>query len=203
MKRIPTGLILKATDEMVAANLVEGVTGEMLEQAELAWAALRIEAARRLQAAGRETPQHWHWDWRRKSARINLLAYRCFGIECGGEMQGLMLVNLTNHVSRMDGQQGKPLVYVDYLEVAPWNVKELTPEPRYGGVGARLFEAAVRLSLDEGFDGRVGLHPLPQAENFYEKICEITRGGIDRQYQDLCWFELTAVNAKKFLGDKP
>lgn len=200
MKRIPTSLILRASNEPVTASLVEGVTGEMLEQAELDWAALRIESARRLQAAGHEVPQHWHWDWRRKSAKINLLAYRCFGIECAGEMQGLMLVNLTNHVSRMDGQQGKPLVYVDYIETAPWNVKDLMPEPpRYSSVGVRLIEAAIRCSLEEGFGGRIGLHALPQAERFYEKTCEMTRGEIDRQYENLFWFELTAANAKKFL----
>ena len=74
MKRIPTSLILKATNEPVDANLVEGVSRDMLEKTELAWAALRIEGARRLQAAGREVPQHWHWNWRRKSVNINLLA---------------------------------------------------------------------------------------------------------------------------------
>ena len=115
-------------------------------------------------------------------------------------MQGLMLVNTTNYVSRMDGQLGKPLVYVDYLESAPWNLKDLTPDPpRYQGVGIRLIEVAVRFSLEEGFGGRIGLHALPQAEYFYEKICKMTRGEIDRQYHDLVWFELTAADAKKFV----
>ncbi len=185
------------------ASLVNGVNRDLLETAELAWASLRIEGAKRLKAAGGDVPQHWHWDWRRKSSKIDLLAYRCFGIECGGEMQGLMLVNTTNCVSRLAGTRGKPLVYVDYIETAPWNLKEFTTQPRYGGVGVRLIEAAVRFSLDEGFGGRVGLHSLPQSEPFYENVCAMTRGEIDQQYEKLRWFELTAINVKKFLGGKP
>lgn len=203
MKRTPTSLVLKVNDSPVAATLVEGVSRELLEAAELTWAALRIEGARRVQAAGGVVPQHWHWDWRRKSSVIDLLAYRCFGIECDGEMQGLMLVNTTNHVCRLDSQRGKPLVYVDYIEAAPWNLKELTPTPRYGGVGIRLMEAAVRFSLAEGFSGRVGLHSLPQSEWFYENVCQMTRGDLDSHYEGLCWFELAASNVKSFLGGKP
>ena len=67
MIRIPTSLVLKATNEPVDAYLIEGVSSEMLERTELAWAALRIEGARKSQAAGLEIPQHWHWDWRRRS----------------------------------------------------------------------------------------------------------------------------------------
>ena len=113
-----------------------------------------------------------------------------------------MLVNMTNYMSRMDGQRGKPLVYIDFIETAPWNVKDFMPEPpRYQVVGTRLIEAAVRFSMDEGFGGRIGLHALPQAEYFYEKICKMTRVEIDQQYENLCWFELTATNAKKLLEE--
>ncbi len=203
MKRISTSLVLRSTNEPVVASLVDGVTRELLETAELAWASLRIEGARRLKSAGGDVPEHWHWDWRRKSSKIDLLAYRCFGIECDGEMQGLMLVNTTNCASRLAGTRGKPLIYVDYIETAPWNLKEFTSQPRYGGVGVRLIEAAVRFSLKEGFGGRVGLHSLPQSESFYENVCGMTRGEIDQHYENLRWFELTAVNGKKFLGGKP
>ena len=203
MKQIPISLVDRSKNEPVAASLIVGVTHDLLETAELAWASLRIEGAKRLKAVGGNVPQHWHWDWKRKSPMIDLLAYQCFGIECDGEMQGLMLVNTTNHVSRLAGQKGKPLVYVDYIETAPWNLKEFTTQPRYGAVGVRLIEAAVRFSVDEEFGGRVGLHSLPQSEKFYEKTCAMTRGEIDLQYEKLCWFELTANNVKKFLGGKP
>ena len=209
MKRIPTSLILKTTEEPVAATLVDGVTRELLEKAELAWATLRLEGAKRIFATGGDVPEHFKWDWRRKSSKLDLLANRCFGIECEDEMQGLMLVNTpmlintTKCESRLIGQRGKPLVYVDYIETAPWNLKMFTPRPKYGGVGVRLIEAAVRFSVSEGYEGRIGLHSLPQSEHFYESVCGMTRGEIDLHYEKLCWFELTANNVKKFLGGQP
>lgn len=126
MKRIPTSLLSKATKEPVDAYLVDGVTSDLLVQTEMAWAALRIEGARRVQASGGDVPEYWHWNWVKKSAKIDLLAYRCFGIECDDEMQGLMLVNTINFASRLQDQRNKPLVYVDYIEAAPWNTKKLT-----------------------------------------------------------------------------
>ena len=203
MKQIPISLVDRSKNVPVAASLIVGVTRDLLETTELAWASLRIEGAKRLKAAGGNVPQHWHWDWLRKSSKIDLLAYRCLGIECDGEMQGLMLVNMTNYVSRLEGQKGKPLVYVDYIETAPWNLKELATQPRYGAVGVRLIEAAVRFSVDEEFGGRVGLHSLPQSEPFYENVCGMIRGEIDQHYEGLRWFELAAVNVKKFLGGQP
>lgn len=202
MKRIPTSLLSKATNEPVDAYLVDGVTSDLLVQTEMAWAALRIEGARRVQASGGDVPEHWHWNWVKKSAKIDLLAYRCFGIECDDEMQGLMLVNTINFASRLQDQRNKPLVYVDYIEAAPWNTKKLTSSPRYGAVGKRLIEAAIRFSFVEEFGGRIGLHSLPQSEQFYENACGMTRGEIDLRYESLRWFELTEVNAKKILGDK-
>lgn len=202
MKRIPTTLLSKPTNEPVGAHLIDGVTRDLLIKTELAWAALRIEGAKYIQASGANVPEHWHWNWGKKSANIDLLAYRCFGIECDDEMQGLMLVNTIKFTSRLQDQRNKPLVYVDYIEAAPWNTKNLAPSPRYGAVGKRLIEAAIRFSLVEEFGGRIGLHSLPQSEQFYENACGMTRGEIDPRCENLRWFELTEGHAKKFLGDK-
>ena len=201
MKRTPTTLISRATGEPVAAVLLSGVTRSLIEDVELSWASLRIEGAKRIKTAGGRVPEHWGWNWQRKAGYVDLLAYLCFGVECDGEMQGLMLVNTTNVVSRLTGQKGKPLVYVDYIESAPWNAKVLTDAPRFSGVGPRLIEAAVRYSMKEGFAGRVGLHSLPQSEDFYERTCRMIRGEIDPKYEGLRWFELTALGVKKFLGE--
>ena len=186
----------------MAAVLLSGVTHELIEATELSWASLRIEGAKRISAAGGRVPEHWGWNWIRKSNYVgDLLAYRYFGIECSGEMQGLIQVNTTNAVSRLAEHRGKPLVYVDYIEVAPWNAKVLTDSPRFGAVGSRLIEAAVGYSKAEGFAGRVGLHSLPQSEDFYERVCRMTRGEVDPKYEGLRWFELTASGAKDFLGE--
>ncbi|MFZ2724652.1 MAG: hypothetical protein WAX77_00185 [Methylococcaceae bacterium] len=202
MKRIPISLISNATKEIVEAHLIDGVTRDLVVQTEItSWSEPRLEAVKRLHANGIDLPEHWHWNWVKKSTKIKLLAYRCFGIECNKEMQGLMLVN-TIHSSRLQNQKGKPLVYVDYIEVAPWNLKVFNPSPRYAAIGKRLIESAIRFSLAEGFGGRIGLHSLPQSEWFYENACYMTCGEIDVRYEGLRWFELTESNAKKFLGDK-
>jgi hypothetical protein len=146
-------------------------------------------------------PQHWHWNWAAKGANLRFLAYRCLGIECQGQTQGLMMVKTAGSAARLPPDAGKPLVYVDYIEVAPWNLRALTDAPRFGGIGVRLIEAAVRVSLDEGFYGRVGLHSLPQAEAFYRDTCLMVCLGADASYQDLPYYELTREKAAEFLGE--
>jgi hypothetical protein len=84
--------------------------------------------------------------------------------------------------------------------VAPWNLRVLSNTPRFGGIGVRLIEAAVRLSLDEGFHGRVGLHSLPQSEAFYRDTCWMVGLGADASYQDLPYYELTREQADEFLS---
>ena len=203
MKRIPTSLLSKTTNKAVDAHLIDGVTRDLLVKTELNWATSRIEGTKRIHGNGGDIPEHSHWNWINKSPKVNLLAYRCFGIECSDEMQGLMLVNTINHTSRFENKKGKPLIYVDYIEVAPWNLKVFTTTPSFGAIGIRLIEAAILFSQQEGFDGRVGLHSLPQSESFYEGTCYMTRGELDPLCEGLRWFELTSQNAKKFLGNKP
>jgi hypothetical protein len=115
-------------------------------------------------------------------------------------MQGLMMVKTAGCAARLPPDGGQPLVYVDYLEVAPWNLRALTNTPRFGGIGVRLIEAAVRLSRDEGFHGRVGLHSLPQAEAFYRDTCRMVCLGADASYENLPYYELTREKAAAFLS---
>ncbi len=93
-------------------------------------------------------------------------------------------------------------MYVKYLESAPWNVEAFTPNPRYGAIGTRLLEAAVRLSLKEQFGGRIGLHALPnqRTEGYYHRR-GFPRRGVDAQMEDLPYYELSAVAALAFLNE--
>lgn len=204
MKSISTELARRTGDgwEPVGATLVIDVPIDVIEATELAWAVPRLEGARRLQAAGQTVPEHWHWDWKtNKAPKLQLLNYRSAGIDVEGEMQGLMMVSLASQLARLPPDKDKPLVYVDYVESAPWNVKGLADgPPRYGAVGTRLMEAAVQLSHEEGFAGRVGLHALPQANKFYEQTCGMTPVGLDPKCQNLCWYELTRKASQEFPG---
>lgn len=93
------------------------------------------------------------------------------------------------------------LIYVDYLEVAPWNLRiDGVQVPRYYGVGSVLVAAGAALSLSLGFAGRVGLHALPQAEAFYRERCRMTDLGTDPHYHDLRYFEYTEEQAAAWLA---
>ena len=144
-------------------------------------------------------PAGWHWDWPEKLARVEgFLAYKGYSVACNDTTQGLMSINLTSE-AKLDSQKQKPLVYVDYLEVAPWNRSDLVPVARFKGVGAALVSAAVELSVDEEFQGRVGLHSLPKSEGFYRNHCGFTDLGPDAAYQNLTYFEATPAQAAAFL----
>jgi len=60
--------------------------------------------------------------------------------------------------------------------------------------------AAVTLSLERGYNGRVSLHSLTDAENFYRNVCGMTDMGIDLKYEGLLYFEMTSSQAKEFMG---
>jgi hypothetical protein len=113
-----------------------------------------------------------------------------------------MMTTTVGHNARLPEQLDKPLVYVKYLESAPWNVKAFVPVPKYGAVGTRLLEAAVRLSISEGFGARVGLHALPNpaTEQFYQRRGFIGLGP-DAEMEDLPYYEFTAAAAIAFLNE--
>ena len=190
-------------DDLVEAELVDELSKDDLVRAHLDWAPVRLEALKRLHAAKRPWPEHWHWDWSKKADMLDLLAYRCMGIEQGGRMQGLMMLSTIAVKGRLAVQAGKATLYIEFLESAPWNLRELVGIPQFLGVGVRLLEAAVVFSEEEGFGGRIGLHSLPQSEGFYRKY--MTDLGLDPNHsQRLRYFEMGAEQVRYFLeGRKP
>lgn len=193
----PVAIIDRATGNPVAAILHKELDELETIDAEIAWSPERLQKLRELRKKGtplNSIPQHVHWNWAVKAVQTaGVLAYRTFGIEAGGKMQGLMIVCLAGRNARLDPDKGKPLVYVDFVETAPWNAKEFTSSPLYKGVGVRMIQAAARLSIDESFGGRVGLHTLPQSAGFYANACEMTSCGMDSN--NLEYLELTAAKA--------
>jgi hypothetical protein len=196
-------IIDRTTGRPAPAILMENLCAADVNDVENEWSGERIAAASRLHRMGLSVPEHWHWDWRKKSSKLTLLAYQCFGIKCENKMQGLMMTSTAKYSARLAPDTGKPLVYVEYVEAAPWNVAPLVDDPRYGGIGLRLIECAIRFSKAEGFNGRLGLHSLPQAAKFYREACGMTPLGCDPQMQDLPYFELTAIQAEQFLTEAP
>lgn len=143
-------------------------------------------------------PEHWHCDWVTKAPKVGTIGIRVFGIERDGEWQGLAMTTTVGYVARLAPDVGQGLVYVKYIESAPWNSKSMTRTPRFSVVGARLIEAVARQSIDAGFDGRVGLHSLPTAQLFYERLGFVNLG-LDAAVENLPYYELTRVAAQTFL----
>jgi hypothetical protein len=189
--------------KLVEATLLEGLDRAEVEAAERQWIPFLQEALRQLKTQGvpkEKWPEHSHWDWRQKyEATEGLLAYKMFGIECGSQMQGMMLCTTAGKTCRITAQRGKPLVYVHFLATAPWNVPSIVTEPRFSLVGTVLIAAAIHLSFAEEFSGRIGLHSLPQADQWYLKGCGMTDLGPDSSVQHLRYFEMTPEQVSEFL----
>ncbi len=204
------GILEKKTGKFVSAMFHDQMLIEQLCEAERQWQPYRIEAKQRLLNAGvteKEIAmfhlQHAHWNWALKSGWFveDPLGLRCFGIEVNGQWQGLVMIELARHSAELEPDKGKPLVYVEFLETAPWNNKDMVDEPKYGLIGMRLMEASIRLSFEEEFRGRVGLYALPQAEAFYRKKCGMVQ--IEGSLKDgMSLFELTQDAAKAFLDGR-
>lgn len=198
-----------STGKPVEGELWDQITEKQLGDWEAEWQPAVIEALKRLNHAGigrPNWPQSRHWDWRQKMEAIQgLLAYPGVSVMCEGVTQGLMIVNTSSYRCRIPTQAGRELVYVEFLENAPWNRKELLLQPRFRGIGSILVGTAIQLSLAEGFKGRIGLHSLPQANPWYANTCGMTDLGIDIDKQGLRYFEMTPDQAEAFVakGSQP
>lgn len=191
----------------VEAELFDEVTVEHFIETQQEWRPIVLKAARQLAARGSHQliPQHFHWDWTAKAPELKVLANAFYGVRYENKLQGLMKLETVGQfcTCRLPEQAGKALIYVDYVEVAPWNLKALMSalgeKPRYNVIGSRLIEAAVLRSKEEDCKGRIGLHSLPMTESFYIKACGMTPVGRDPAKQNLLWLEHTPEQADKFL----
>lgn len=189
--------------EPVEAELWDAIVEKNLADWEADWTPHLFQLLKALRQKGVERkrwPQSRHWDWPNKLKRIEgKLSNQSFSVVCNGGTQAMMIADLTRR-AQIGSQKNMHLVYVDYLEVAPWNRSELlgTP-PRYSGAGSILIRAAIELSKMEGFQGRIGLHSLPQSNAFYANKIGMTDLGVDKSYDNLRYFEMTPEQADEFL----
>jgi hypothetical protein len=195
------------------ADLADGLlhmrlTEEQIYAAQAEWEPVRKLAIERLHKQGipfEELPKHWGWDWTRKISRLGDPIFGFYGIEYEGKMQGMLEVAKEGYLSKLPTQKDKPLVYVKYIETAPWNNRILEPNPKLSGVGARLMAAAMDLSIEEGYTGRLGLHSLPGAKKgepewFYQTVCRMEPIESERNKEGLLYFELTPEKAEEFMS---
>jgi hypothetical protein len=190
------------TRDDVDAELWDDISDLHLDLWRSTWVPMIDHAVRRLEraAVAREKwPQDLHWEWDKKTDwSRSLLTLQRFAITCGGALQGLMLVNLTKLTARLPSQRGKDLAYIEFVSTAPWNRPEISGIQQFHGVGINMVRAAIELSRNEGFHGRIGLHSLSQASRYYRENCGMSELGADRDYYDLLYFEMTPAQADAF-----
>lgn len=199
----PIKILRRQTREEVEAILYDGLGPDELLLTERAWSPHRHRILRRYQASNvprAEWPQSLHWDWSRKAPSLLQLDATGFGILADKQWQGLMLTRTVPFEAELGIEKGKPLVYVDYVESAPWNWR-LPAIGHFGemvGIGAALLREAVEQSIREGFHGRIGLHSLPSAESLYQEL-GMTKLRNDPTKQNLAYFEFDRTTAQLFL----
>jgi len=205
----PVALLNGNSGALEDAELWDAITDKQLADWEGAWIPELFGALKRFREANvpyKEWPQSRHWDWRKKTEAFQgYLAYPCVSLMCGGMTQGMMILDTTTKKGRLSSQAGADLIYVEYVEAAPWNRKALGfNPPRYRGVGRILIRAAIEWSKNEDFKGRIGLHSLPQANDFYARI-GMTDLGEDAGYKNLRYFEMSPQQAEEFIqrGGQP
>ena len=167
------------------AAILRDLPATRLLDVESVWQGARTSLAAAVAVLGQQV-EHGHWDWRRKVPTVVAGTHRIVAIECTDGMQGLMALAVLPRHSQLS--PGENVLYVDYIESAPWNKMPGVP-PRYRGVGTRLIAEAIRISQEDGFGGRVGLHSLVDAVAWYRDICLMTPLGADTSYYDLEYFE--------------
>lgn len=168
-------------------SVVRGFPPDRLAEVERSWGPSRDQLADAMARVGQHL-ESWHWRWTRKDTTVRAGEHLLVSVECEGEVQGLMALRTELRAAVIT--PGQWVMYVDYIEAAPWNQRAPgVQEPRFLGVGTLLIGEAVRTAAGRSASCRVGLHALPQAEPFYTSRCGMTRIGPDPGYHNLVYFE--------------
>ncbi len=187
---------------LVSCELLAELTPLELLSVDEAWHGDRLAMMRQLmqrEIPRSQWPQSLHWDWSRKVLAAPQLIHSVYAIRSESKWLGAMLIRADpRYRVRLGPEAGKEIVYVDFVESAPWNwpVPALDQDVSITGVGTALMLAAVEKSMEEEFGGRLGLHALPQSERFYEAF-GMTRVAADAWKQGLVYFEMTQTQAQE------
>lgn len=144
---------------------------------------------------GKFDAQDSHWEWRTKCSVAPGTNRRILALLNAGDVEAAMCLRF--------GKQSRaaeplPIVYVDYVAVAPWNRKAIQNPLRFRRLGTVMLGTAVAVSTSMGLEGRCGLHSLSQAEGFYRRI-GMSDFGNDAANSSLRYFEFSDKAAREFM----
>jgi hypothetical protein len=197
----------RSAGKFVDATLWQPIDDRHLDDFDQKWkpifdartAQLESQGSITLEIAEQHNIQDAHWEWPKLvKDRRGILDWDTFAVEAEDVTQGLMLTRKGTDVrAREASQQNQYIVEIELLAIAPWNRHRLATAPQFKGIGRLLLAAAVNLSVEEEYEGRIGLHALPQAETWYRDVCQMTDLGVDKS--DMRYFEMTAAQARAFI----
>jgi hypothetical protein len=125
------------------------------------------------------------WDWKQR-VFVTRGAAEGYAIECEDMTQGLMILRVKGWRSYFEPD--RRIVYVSRLATAPWNRADIQSPVAFKLVGSTLLKFAAFHSQRLGYGGLVGVHSLPEAERFYQKL-EMSDCGLDDAFENLRYFE--------------
>jgi hypothetical protein len=139
--------------------------------------------------------EHLYWSWNRKKDDFT---YRLIAVMCEGRCEGLLAANRTLRRSRT---QQCDILYVAYVESAPWNHPHFPGGAEFRGVGTNLMMGAILVSQQLQAAGAIGLHSLNSSRAAYLHW-GMTNFGRDPQCEDLTYFEFSSEHAIEFLAKR-
>jgi len=151
------------------------------------------------------TYAHWPWGYisMRASKSLREEVYALTRVTDAGTPQervwveGMMHLSTYEHTCSAPSHKGKLGIYLDRLATAPWNLPGVLTPPRFKFVGVALMHQVIDVSRDLGFKGRVVLHSLDGAADFYKKLGMVSLGR-DPKKENLERFELEEAAAEAF-----
>ncbi len=129
------GYISVIIDELTTC-LKDNMTGELVDTE-----VIRVRRSSFLQKYNKRNG--WYVNWAKLVSASEIYALVIKGTV---DIQGLVSIQ-NNDDARA--------TYIQWMCTAPQNNKELTPEPRYTGVGGHLFAIAAKCSFDAGYRGDI------------------------------------------------
>lgn len=184
------------TEQFVTANLLEDPPDDVVISAGRIWTKYKNRL-------GMKT-DHTHWNWEGKLLHEHKTnsTFRVYVVEYEQSVQGIILLNVGyKHVCHLPEQKGERLVYVQYIEAAPWNIPFLAKRKQFKYAGTRLLQTAVQFSIEMGYNGRIGLHSLPSAESYYANKVGMRQTQRIAMKDTLNYFELSKYQVDTFLGE--
>lgn len=137
---------------------------------------------------------HWIWPLKHYAASQHSNGIT-FGFEAAGRCQGMAHVSWPK-ASRL--VPGNETLYVDHLEIAPWNRTEVAGEREFALIGQNMLFVAYDLSIAAGYNGRLSLAALPSADSFYRRI-GMTQAGVGVGVEAILnYFEFSDAAAAAF-----